>query len=75
MVLGIDEEEGPQLYKCDPAGHFFGHKVVGKLFIYKVNLISWYDFLLISWYDFLKYFILEFCQDYDFFHLFHKETT
>ncbi|KAI3927517.1 hypothetical protein MKW92_045549 [Papaver armeniacum] len=22
MVLGIDEENGPQLYKCDPAGHF-----------------------------------------------------
>ncbi|XP_039033457.1 proteasome subunit alpha type-6-like isoform X3 [Hibiscus syriacus] len=26
MVLGIDEEKGPQLYKCDPAGHFYGHK-------------------------------------------------
>ncbi|CAL9009687.1 unnamed protein product [Prunus brigantina] len=26
MVLGIDEEFGPQLYKCDPAGHYFGHK-------------------------------------------------
>ncbi|KAF1884989.1 hypothetical protein Lal_00028878 [Lupinus albus] len=26
MVLGIDEESGPQLYKCDPAGHYFGHK-------------------------------------------------
>ncbi|KAK2355181.1 Polyamine N-acetyltransferase 1 [Trifolium repens] len=26
MVLGIDEEYGPQLYKCDPAGHYFGHK-------------------------------------------------
>ncbi|MCL7030244.1 hypothetical protein MKW94_014624 [Papaver nudicaule] len=26
MVLGIDEEMGPQLFKCDPAGHFFGHK-------------------------------------------------
>uniref|UniRef100_A0A1D1YZP9 Proteasome subunit alpha type n=1 Tax=Anthurium amnicola TaxID=1678845 RepID=A0A1D1YZP9_9ARAE len=26
MVLGIDEENGPQLFKCDPAGHFFGHK-------------------------------------------------
>jgi len=27
MVLGIDEEKGPQLFKCDPAGHFYGHKV------------------------------------------------
>ncbi|XP_039025838.1 proteasome subunit alpha type-6-like [Hibiscus syriacus] len=26
MVLGIDEDKGPQLYKCDPAGHFYGHK-------------------------------------------------
>ncbi|CAA6664633.1 unnamed protein product [Spirodela intermedia] len=26
IVLGIDEEKGPQLFKCDPAGHFFGHK-------------------------------------------------
>ncbi|KAF6136715.1 hypothetical protein GIB67_018718 [Kingdonia uniflora] len=26
MVLGIDEETGPLLFKCDPAGHFFGHK-------------------------------------------------
>ncbi|KAM1131764.1 hypothetical protein ACFX19_046948 [Malus domestica] len=26
LVLGIDEEVGPQLYKCDPAGHYFGHK-------------------------------------------------
>lgn len=28
MVLAIDEEKGPQLFKCDPAGHFFGHKVI-----------------------------------------------
>ncbi|KAM7259452.1 hypothetical protein ACFE04_015193 [Oxalis oulophora] len=26
MVLGIDDEQGPLLYKCDPAGHFYGHK-------------------------------------------------
>ncbi|KAI9085310.1 hypothetical protein K1719_032687 [Acacia pycnantha] len=26
MVLAIDEEFGPRLYKCDPAGHYFGHK-------------------------------------------------
>ncbi|GKE17214.1 proteasome subunit alpha type-6 [Tanacetum coccineum] len=24
MVLGIDDENGPKLFKCDPAGHFFG---------------------------------------------------
>ncbi|KAJ0947945.1 putative proteasome endopeptidase complex [Helianthus annuus] len=27
MILGIDDENGPRLFKCDPAGHFFGHKV------------------------------------------------
>jgi hypothetical protein len=27
MVLGYDEEKNAQLFKCDPAGHFFGHKV------------------------------------------------
>ncbi|GKC04672.1 proteasome subunit alpha type-6 [Tanacetum coccineum] len=26
MALGIDDENGPKLFKCDPAGHFFGHK-------------------------------------------------
>lgn len=31
MVLGIDDEYGPRLYKCDPAGHFFGHKVSNLL--------------------------------------------
>ena len=34
MVLGIDEENGPQLYKCDPAGHYFGHKVFHKLVLF-----------------------------------------
>nr|GEU48721.1 proteasome subunit alpha type-6 [Tanacetum cinerariifolium] len=28
MVLGIDDENGPNLFKCDPAGHLFGHKVM-----------------------------------------------
>lgn len=27
MLIGIDDEQGPQLYKCDPAGHYFGYKV------------------------------------------------
>ncbi|KAJ3673668.1 hypothetical protein LUZ60_005660 [Juncus effusus] len=26
MIIGMDEEKGPQLFKSDPAGHFFGHK-------------------------------------------------
>mmetsp|Transcript_4268 Transcript_4268/g.12313 ORF Transcript_4268/g.12313 Transcript_4268/m.12313 type:complete len:249 (-) Transcript_4268:1553-2299(-) len=26
MLLGIDEERGPQLYKVDPAGYFVGYK-------------------------------------------------
>lgn len=27
MLLGIDEERGPQLFKVDPAGYFVGYKV------------------------------------------------
>ena len=35
MILGIDDEkETPQLFTCDPAGYFFGHKV----FIIQGNL-------------------------------------
>ncbi|CAN6460120.1 unnamed protein product [Victoria cruziana] len=30
MVLGIDEELGPQLFKCDPAGHYFGHRATSS---------------------------------------------
>jgi 20S proteasome subunit alpha 1 len=26
ILIGIDEEVGPQLYKCDPAGSFAGYK-------------------------------------------------
>ncbi|KAJ9562410.1 hypothetical protein OSB04_007570 [Centaurea solstitialis] len=28
MVLGIDDENGSRLFKCDPAGHFFDYKSV-----------------------------------------------
>ena len=27
IILGIDEEKGPQLFKVDPAGYFVGYKV------------------------------------------------
>ncbi|KAI3734033.1 hypothetical protein L6452_13493 [Arctium lappa] len=27
MVLGSDDENGPRLFKCDPADQFFGHKI------------------------------------------------
>ena len=27
IVIGIDEQEGPQLFKCDPAGYYVGYKV------------------------------------------------
>ena len=26
MLVGIDDEAGPQLFKCDPAGYFVGYK-------------------------------------------------
>lgn len=26
IVIGIDEEHGPQVYKCDPAGYYCGFK-------------------------------------------------
>merc|ERR1711988_122244 len=28
MFCGVDDEKGPQLFKVDPAGHFFGYKAV-----------------------------------------------
>ena len=26
IVIGVDEEHGPQVYKCDPAGYYCGFK-------------------------------------------------
>lgn len=28
IIIGIDEERGPQLYKVDPAGYYVGYKVI-----------------------------------------------
>jgi hypothetical protein len=30
MLIAIDEERGPSLFKVDPAGYFVGYKVRGK---------------------------------------------
>ena len=27
IIIGIDEERGPQLFKVDPAGYYVGYKV------------------------------------------------
>ena len=32
MLLGVDEELGPQLYKVDPAGYYVGYKVRAHIF-------------------------------------------
>jgi 20S proteasome subunit alpha 1 len=29
ILIGIDDELGPQLFKCDPAGYFVGYKGTG----------------------------------------------
>ncbi len=31
VILGIDEEKGPQLFKVDPAGYYVGYKVGGRV--------------------------------------------
>jgi 20S proteasome subunit alpha 1 len=32
IFFGIDEEAGPQLYQCDPAGHYAGYRVRFTIF-------------------------------------------
>ena len=29
VLIAIDEERGPQVYKTDPAGHYCGYRAVG----------------------------------------------
>jgi len=48
MVLGIDDEYGPQLYKCDPAGHYFGHKVRRRSFLTLIDLRYFSGLLLFN---------------------------
>lgn len=54
MVLGYDEEKNAQLFKCDPAGHFFGHKVYGfffantALYLFLINEYCWMSSFLVS---------------------------
>lgn len=33
ILIGIDEERGPQLYKVDPAGYYVGYKVISVYFV------------------------------------------
>lgn len=30
ILIGIDEELGPQVFKCDPAGHYVGYKATAS---------------------------------------------
>lgn len=32
ILIGIDEERGPQLYKVDPAGYYVGYKVTPPVY-------------------------------------------
>ena len=37
ILAGIDEEQGPQLYKVDPAGYYVGYKVGSACAYLRVN--------------------------------------
>ena len=30
ILCSIDDERGPQIFKCDPAGHFYGYRAIAS---------------------------------------------
>ena len=44
MLIGIDEEKGPQIFKCDPAGYYVGYKATAV----SSNYDLWFGFRRIS---------------------------
>ena len=62
LLCAIDDEKGPQLYKCDPSGHYFGYKAAAlgskeaeaashlEKIVKKTNVsCCMFDFLEYSW--------------------------
>ena len=44
MFIGMDDDAGPQLYKCDPAGHFVGYKVSNNFFFKFLNFFEIFNY-------------------------------
>ena len=63
MILGIDDENGPQLFKCDPAGHFFGHKVFFTLYSFMLKVLP-QECLHFHFLKFMKFWHNWFLNDY-----------
>jgi 20S proteasome subunit alpha 1 len=42
ILIGMDEERGPQVYKCDPAGYYLGYRAVavGAKMVEATNLLE-----------------------------------
>lgn len=40
ILAGIDEEQGPQLFKVDPAGYFVGYKVTSAGLDHSLSLCA-----------------------------------
>jgi hypothetical protein len=54
MLIGIDDELGPQLYKCDLAGHDVGYKVCGFCldFYQKYEYVTYHRSTFLALYDY-----------------------